>query len=196
MDHYYTEKPESEYIEKKLQIVLRDDNFSIFSASGVFSKDSLDMASKLLIQTALIPKSGKVLDLGCGYGIVGLSVLRKNKSLDLTFSDINERALALVEKNLSLLGLKGKIIKSDVFKSIKEHFDCILLNPPMAAGKDICFKMIEDSFNHLNKGGTLQIVARHNKGGKTLQEKMNKIFGETIIVSKKSGFKVYLANKH
>jgi len=195
MEHYYTEKPTSKYLESEIKISLNEDVFYINSASGVFARGGLDSASKLLIESANLPESGDILDLGCGYGVIGLAVLRKKNEYNVTFSDVNERALNLVRNNLKKLKLRGKVIKSDGFEKIKKSFDCILLNPPMAAGRKTCFKLIEDSYNHLNSNGTLQIVARHNKGGKVLQEKMNEVYGKTEVLSKKSGFRVYMAKK-
>ena len=101
----------------------------------------------------------------------------------------------LTKKNLKLNDVKGKTIQSDGFKKINEEFDAVLLNPPQVAGKDVCFMLIEESFTHLNKGGNLQIVARHNKGGKTLSEKMRSVFGNVEETAKGSGYRVYLSLK-
>ncbi|MGV8169165.1 MAG: class I SAM-dependent methyltransferase [Candidatus Nanoarchaeia archaeon] len=195
-EHYFSEKQESSNERFLIEIKLKNDSFSLLSSSGLFSKNELDTATKLLIEKAEIKnEEGKVLDLGCGYGVVGISVLRKYKKMNVVFSDVNERALELTKENLMRLKLKGKVLKSDLYSKIEEKFDIIISNPPYAAGREVCFKLIEESFEHLEKNGTLQIVARHNKGGKVLSEKMKEVFGNLETTAKSGGFHVYLSRR-
>ncbi|MGV8162550.1 MAG: class I SAM-dependent methyltransferase [Candidatus Nanoarchaeia archaeon] len=192
-DHYFSENPKSENNRFLIDIKLRGDSFKLLSSSGIFSKDEVDTATKLLIERAITGE--KILDIGCGYGVVGISLMRRNKDLSVVFSDINERAVALTKENLLRFGLKGVVVKSDLFEKLDKDFDVILSNPPYAAGRKVCFKLIEDSFFHLNNEGTLQIVARHNKGGKVLSEKMKEVFGNVETIAKSGGFHVYVSRK-
>jgi 16S rRNA (guanine1207-N2)-methyltransferase len=193
VEHYFSEKQKSDDSRFEIQIKLRNDSFAIMSASGIFSKAEIDTATKLLIENSRIGE--KILDLGCGYGIVGISILRRHKDANVYFSDVNERALDLTTENLKKLNLKGTVVKSNVFDNLNENFDTILTNPPMAAGRKVCYQIIEDSYKHLDKEGTLQLVARHNKGGKTLSEKMNEVFGNVEAIAISGGFRVYLSRK-
>ena len=195
MDHYFSEKPTSEETIFKISVNALGLSFEMLSASGLFSKDALDTASKLLIEKSKISGT-KGLDLGCGNGVVGICILKKYPATEVVFSDINERAVKICQKNLNKLKLKGKVIKSDLFEKISGEFDFILSNPPYAAGRDVCFKLIEESFNHLKKRGTLQIVARHNKGGKILSEKMENVFESVEALAKSGGFRVYMSVKN
>ena len=195
MDHYYSENPDSDFVKSKINVLLKDDSFSLFSASGLFSKDKLDFATKLLIENCVLPENGRVLDLGCGYGVVGISILRKNIDLEVIFSDVNRRGLEITKENLKELDLKAKVVQSDLFDNLKNDFDVVLSNPPMAAGRKKCFSLIEESFGYLNKGGSLQIVARHNKGGAALEKKMENVFGNIETLAKKGGFRVYRSIK-
>ena len=109
-------------------------------------------------------------------------------------TDINKRAIALAKKNIKLNKVKAIIKSGDLYEPYKEEkFDAILVNPPMAAGRKICYQIIEEAKEHLNKDGTLQLVARHQKGGRQLEKKMQEVFGTVETVSKKSGFRVYLS---
>ncbi len=192
-EHYFSEKQVSDDKRFEIMISLKNDSFKVLSSSGVFSKKELDDATRLLIENVEIGK--RVLDLGCGYGIIGISILRKHNDVDVYFSDVNERALELTKENLKRLKLKGEVIKSCVYDNINETFDTIISNPPMAAGRKTCFNIIEGAYSHLLKNGTLQIVARHNKGGRTLSDKMNEIFGNVETVAMSRGFRVYLSRK-
>ncbi len=195
-EHYFTEKPTSKLRLRKISVFVRGINLNLNTAAGVFSPDYLDNGTKLLIESAIIKNSWKVLDLGCGYGVVGIAIKRLFPSVNITMSDINERALKLAKMNAKLNKTEAEIIKSNSFDSINGMFDTILLNPPQTAGKETCFDMIEKSFEHLNKKGLLQLVARHNKGGSTFEKKMKEVFGNVKEISKKSGYRVYASEKN
>ena len=191
-EHYYTKNPESKLKINKIKFTIKDKEIELFTASGLFSLSELDRGSELLINKSLIT-GNKILDLGCGYGAIGISLKLLNPELDVTFSDINERAILITKKNLYKYNLKSKVVQSDGFENINDKFDVVLLNPPQTAGKKLCFKLIEDSKNHLNENGTLQIVVRHNKGGIELSKKMNEVFGNVKDVVKRSGYRVYVS---
>jgi 16S rRNA G1207 methylase RsmC len=190
MEHYYSENPTSELVIKKLHDRQLDIDF--YTASGLFSKDHIDKGSRLLIKKANIKPGQKILDLGCGYGIVGIVIKKKNDVL-IEFSDINSRAVSVTKKNLELHKIKAKVYHCDGFEKIKSKYDIILLNPPQTAGKKVCQKLILDSKDHLNPNGSIQVVARHNKGGKSLSAFMEEIFGNVDEIAKGSGFRVYLS---
>jgi 16S rRNA (guanine1207-N2)-methyltransferase len=196
MPHYFSEKQDSSLDVKKIMIRLKDRVFELYSSSGIFSKDELDKGTKLLIESAIVKEGFSVLDLGCGYGVVGISIKKMHPGTKILMTDINERAVMISNKNLKFHNLKGiEARKSDIFSDINESFDTILLNPPQTAGRDICFRMIEESKDHLNSDGTLQIVARHNKGGETLSKKMKEVFGNVKDIGRNAGFRVYFSQK-
>jgi len=80
-----------------------------------------------------------------------------------------------------------------MFDPVEGKFDVILLNPPQTAGRKLCFRMIEESRKYLKKGGSLQLVARHNKGGRVLSEKMEEVFGNLETIARKGGYRVYVS---
>ena len=192
MEHYFSEKQKSKLSVKEIEFNLLNHNFNFLTPSGVFSFGKLDHGSKLLINKSNV--KGKVLDLGCGYGNVGICIA-KAYNLEVTLSDINERAIHFAKKNAIKNNVKVNIIKSNAFNDINEKFDTILFNPPQHAGKKLCFSMIKDSINYLNDNGTLHVVARHNKGGKDFQKHMETIYGNCEHIAIKSGFRIYLSKK-
>jgi 16S rRNA (guanine1207-N2)-methyltransferase len=197
MPHYYSAEQTSRLGLKKINIKLKKDSFSLFSCSGVFSKDRLDNGTRLLIEKSVVKNGWKVLDLGCGIGVVGIALLRRFAKINVVMSDVNKRAVMISKKNVELFGFKQrcKVIESNGFEKIKGKFDCVLLNPPQTAGKKICFEMIKGAHDHLVKDGVLQIVARHKKGGRSLSEEMESVFGNVEKVAIQSGFRIYLSKR-
>ncbi len=194
-EHYFSPKPTSTLKTFKLKAILRNKEINFTTSSGLFSFKKLDRGSELLINKSQIKENAKILDLGCGYGIIGLALKILFPSIQISFCDINERAIQLTKINLKEHHLEGDVILSNGFEKIKDTFTSILLNPPQTAGKELCFKLIEDAKEHLIKKGTLQIVARHNKGGKELSKKMQEIYGNVEEIAKKAGYRIYLSKK-
>lgn len=191
MKHYFSEKQESRLRLRKIEDNLRGNYLDFYTGSGVFSPKRIDPGSRLLIESSIIKDT--VLDLGCGYGAVGIAIKKKNPSVKVVMTDVNKRAVKLCMKNIKLNNVDADVLRGNLFEKIDRKFDTILVNPPQKAGKEICFKIIEDSINYLNKGGSLQLVARHNKGGKSLEKKMKNVFGNVKAIAKKSGYRVYVS---
>ena len=193
--HYFDSKQTSKLNLDKIKIRVFEDVFELFTASGIFSREKLDNASKLLIENANLENANSILDLGCGLGVIGISLKRKYPNLQIDFSDVNERAVMITRKNLELHNIKANSYISDGFEKITNSYDTILLNPPYAAGRDVCYKLISDSHKYINEGGSLQIVARHQKGGKMLQKKIEEVFKNSEVLAKGGGFRVYMGRK-
>ena len=179
MEHYYSENPTSVLREKEVKLKLRGNELDLVTVSGVFSFGSVDSATILLIENSEIPNSGDVLDLGCGYGSVGCALGKSFPDLRIVMSDVNLRALDYAKRNIKKNRLLNcRVVRSDCFSNIPESFNTILLNPPINAGRKLCVQMIIKSKEHLKPSGTLQIVARHNKGGRYYSAVMKEVFGE------------------
>ncbi len=195
-EHYYSEEQKSELRLKKISARLRGTELEFWTGAGVFSGKKVDKGSELLANDCIINEKSRVLDLGCGYGAVGIAVAKAFPSAEVVLTDINKRAAKLARINRKLNRTQNtKVLQGNMYEKVEGKFDAILLNPPQTAGKQVCFEMIGQASNYLNNGGTLQVVARHNKGGKTLSEKMKEVFGNLEEVSKKSGYRIYLSRK-
>jgi len=192
MSHYFEAKQKSKFVPKEIKAILRGREFTFTTASGVFSIEHVDKGTKILVDYCEVPAEVKVLDLGCGYGVVGIAIKKCLPKTDVTMVDVNERAISLAKKNAEKNNVDVKILQGDLYEPIKdEKFDVILVNPPYVAGREVCYKIIEESIKHLNKKGTLQLVARHNKGGAMLEKKMKEVFGNVNTLAKKAGYRVY-----
>lgn len=199
MNHYYTEKPSSKSEIKKIELDFLDKNFIFFTDNGVFSKNKIDFGSELMIKTFLnhtAIKNGNFLDIGCGYGPVGIIIKTFLPDLDIYLSDINERALDLTEKNLNANNIKNfYIMKSNIFDNISNNFDCILSNPPIRAGKDTIFKIYSEAYNHLHPNGSFYCVIQTKHGAKSTFKKIKEIFGNCETLTIDSGYRILFAQK-
>ena len=198
MEHYYTNNPTSTSEERIIEYKIKDKTIKLTVDNGVFSKYHVDIATNFMINTLIDMETikGKVLDLGCGYGVIGISLASFYKDLDITMVDINERALGLAKKNCKLNGLdKVDIIESDGFTNIKDTFNCIITNPPIRAGKQVIYKMYQDSFEHLKEGGVLYLVINKKHGAPSTKEYLEELFGNCEVLDKKAGFNVIKCEK-
>ncbi len=194
MDHYYSERPQSEIQEHKFSYEIKGIELEFISVSGVFAfSEKVDKASRILIENFRPSGAGNfVLDMGCGIGPISLYIKARYPHLQVTAADINERAVLYTENNARLNNLSIEAMKSDLYLQLEGRlFGDILSNPPIAAGKVLNTRLIHEAKNHLLKNGALWLVAYHNKGGETLKRIMNEAFGNVEDIEKKGGIRVY-----
>ena len=193
MNHYFKSNENLKHKETETEYVYKFTKFNFITDTGVFSKDKVDFATNILLEN-LPQLSGKTLDIGCGYGCIGI-VLAKTygENISVTMSDINERALELAKKNAKENNVNANIIKSDGFENITESFDNIILNPPIHAGKTVIYKIYEETYNHLNPNGRFFIVIQKKHGALSHKEKLEEIFGSKncSVLYQKKGFFVF-----
>ncbi|OOF35546.1 16S rRNA (guanine(1207)-N(2))-methyltransferase RsmC [Rodentibacter heidelbergensis] len=165
---------------------------TIHSLPGVFSANKLDTGTALLLSTLNHAISGKVLDLGCGAGVIGSMIKKMNPHSSVTMSDIHAMALESAHKTLLENQLEGEVLASDVFSEIKGKFDLIISNPPFHDGIDTAYQAVKALISqakwHLNQGGELRIVAN---GFLPYPDLLQQYFGEVNVLAQTSKFKVY-----
>jgi 16S rRNA (guanine1207-N2)-methyltransferase len=205
MEHYSTTDPQSELIVTEIDYELinpiRNIKLSLKIPSGVFASKYIDKATDLLIKSSINYfhennfdiENKKVLDLGCGYGIISLVYASLNANV--TGSDINKRALKFARINTKGNRLKLELINSDFFTNINDKFDLIITNPPFKVGREKLKKMLEEIKEHLNEKGMFIFVAPYNQGGKYLAQFTEELFGNKTILKRKSGFRVWVFKK-
>jgi 16S rRNA (guanine1207-N2)-methyltransferase len=189
MAHYSDETERKEF---SILVRWKGESLPFLSSKGVFSKDGLDTGTAVLLESMQLPASGTVLDLGCGIGVVGILTKRMRPDLAVTQSDVTEKAVSLTRENARAHGVASRVVRSDCYEAfLGERFNTILLNPPRAAGKDVIRRMIADAPQHLVPGGSLQLVAMTNKGGKSYEAMLSLAFGNVEKIGRGSGFSVY-----
>ncbi|RST71763.1 class I SAM-dependent methyltransferase [Siminovitchia acidinfaciens] len=197
-EHYYSRKPEVESDPIYWDTKLRSHPFRFKTDRGVFSKQEVDFGSRLLIDSFALPGApGPLLDLGCGYGPIGLSLAKDFPDRVIHMADINERAVGLAKENAAANQVENvKIYESDAFQSVGEKdFAAILINPPIRAGKQVIFDMFEKACHHLVENGELWIVIQKKQGAPSAKTKLEEVFGEVETVTKKKGYYIIQAKK-
>jgi 16S rRNA (guanine1207-N2)-methyltransferase len=196
MEQYFTQNPATEKEIYKFDWNIGSEVFNFYTSNSVFSKKGMDFGSMLLIETILKENEGfggSILDLGCGYGPLGIIAAKLLKKSFVTMCDVNERALELSRMNAkeNKVDDRTKIIASSAFENIKDNYDIIMTNPPIRAGKDVVFSFYEGAYEHLNRGGKLYVVIQKKQGASSTKAKLESLFGSCETADKKSGYFIF-----
>ncbi|MGY3729392.1 class I SAM-dependent methyltransferase [Lactococcus termiticola] len=186
---YYEDNRDLAHDEKELSISLLGLPMRFMTDAGVFSKSAIDYGTRVLIDNFEPGQAKSLLDVGCGYGAMGLPLAKKH-GLALTMVDVNSRALELAEKNALLNQVAVESIKlSDQYEALAgETFDSIVSNPPIRAGKEVVHGILSGAIDHLNPQGHLTIVIQKKQGAPSAQKKMLEVFGNCELVAKDKGY--------
>jgi len=188
--HYFTDSPDLPDDPRTFTYYYKDHALRLTSNSGVFSHGHVDEATDLLLKNIpALQEGGSLLDLGCGYGAIGVA-LGKAYGLQVTMADVNPRALACAEINCRENGVEAGIVQSDCFEGITESFDTITLNPPIHAGKAIVYCLFEDAAKNLNPGGGFYVVMLDKHGAAGAADHLRGIFGVCESLYRKKGLRV------
>jgi 16S rRNA (guanine1207-N2)-methyltransferase len=197
-NHYYSKNPEVESNPVFWDFILREYTLRFKTDRGVFSKKEVDFGSRLLIERfEFEKKKGKILDVGCGYGPIGLSLAKSFPNAVIHMVDVNQRALDLAKENAKLNQLENvNIYESDRLLQVEEGgFDSILTNPPIRAGKKTVHDIFEQSYEHLADFGELWVVIQKKQGAPSAIEKLEMMFGQVDVVEKRKGYFIIKAKK-
>ncbi|WP_306800731.1 class I SAM-dependent methyltransferase [Streptococcus mitis] len=184
---YYAENPDAAHDIHELRVELLGEKMTFLTDAGVFSKKMVDFGSQLLLKCLEVNQGETVLDVGCGYGPLGLS-LAKAYGVQATMVDINNRALDLARQNAERNKVEATIFQSNIYEQVEDKFDHVISNPPIRAGKQVVHEIIEKSQDFLETGGDLTIVIQKKQGAPSAKSKMEEVFGNCEIVKKDKGY--------
>ncbi|MBQ5153474.1 class I SAM-dependent methyltransferase [Macrococcoides caseolyticum] len=190
MSHYYSEEQTVASHENTISFNMGSHSLKLTTDAGVFSKGGVDFGSKLLVQTFLDDaQPERILDVGCGYGTMGLMVANHFPESTVHMVDVNTRALALSERNAVTNKINNAMIyKSDGLNEVTEQFDAVITNPPIRAGKDVVHRILSDSYNILEHRGALYVVIQKKQGMPSAKKKMDEVFGNVTVLKKDKGY--------
>ena len=186
-DHYYTENPNSAHDEWQVEVRALGNDLRFTTDAGVFSRDGLDRGTEVLLN-ALPEPHGRVLDLGCGWGAVGVTLGKKYPGLEIVMTDINARAVDLARRNLVKNGVRAEVVQGDGFDAVSGPFDLIVTNPPIRAGKAVIYGLFDRARDFLAPGGSLYIVIRKQQGAPSALKHLKETYGDAEIVDREAGF--------
>ena len=187
-EHYYTNNPTSEHEERSFRAVFAGRVLAFDTDAGVFSKQHVDPGSELLCKALPDTLSGRVLDMGCGWGAMTVMTLARFPQAELTMADVNERALALAVSNVEKNHMQATAILSDGFEKIEGEFDAVITNPPIRAGKAVIYRMFEDAKAHLVPGGALYLVIRKQQGAPSALKFLKELYGKAEVIERDGGY--------
>ena len=191
---YYAENPDSAHDIHELKVTLLGQSFTFLTDSGVFSKKMVDYGSQVLLNTLDFEKGKTLLDLGCGYGPLGIS-LAKVQGVKPTMVDINNRAIDLAKQNGKKNCVEADIFQSTIYEKVNGTFDYIISNPPIRAGKQVVHTIISESINYLKVDGNLTIVIQKKQGAPSAKAKMEEVFGNVEILKRDKGYYILRSEK-
>ena len=199
MSHYFQEDPNLASKIKEINFEVNGITMKLLTDNGVFSKNNVDEGSLAFLKVLLPLDLGKnILDLGCGYGTIGLTLAKAHEEVRVTLADINSRAVALCMRNAELLNLSRRvtILQSDIYEKIEGPYDSIVVNPPIRAGKAVTYRMYEEAKQYLIDGGSLYIVIRKAQGAPSASKYIEDIFGNVTLLKRDKGYYIYVATKN
>ena len=193
-EQYFTAEPTSAHSESACEFVYRGHTLRFTTDSGVFSRGEIDYGTRTLLG-ALRGVSGRALDLGCGWGAIGVCVGKAFPGCEIVMADINERAAALAQRNAEENGVRADVVLSDGFANVEGYFDVILTNPPIRAGKQVIYRLFAQSAERLKHGGRLILVIRKKQGADSALRYLNTLFSAVETVDRSGGFHVIQCTK-
>lgn len=200
MPQYFEANPDTPSNRKTVDYRINGINFSFVTDTAVFSKTSVDKGTDLLLESAIadIKKRGpgrdeSLLDLGCGWGVVGIVMKTVFTLFDVTCVDVNSRAVGLAKENAKLnLRAPDTIMVSDVLAAVPEDkmFDTVITNPPVRAGKKTVFEFYDQSYAHMKEGGAIYVVLQRKQGADSTKKRLTELFGNCETIDIKGGYHV------
>ena len=195
-DHYYTRTPQSASRPAECTFSYRGIDLVFTTDAGVFSRGEVDTGTRLLLEALPEEMQGDILDLGCGWGIIGISIARKWPGSRVVMADVNTRALDLSRENAKRNRAEVVCVESDGMGALMERsFDAVVTNPPIRAGKQVIYKMFADAATRLKDGGALYLVIRKQQGAESCIKYLETIYSSVEKLDKSGGFWVLKASK-
>ncbi|MDR5683578.1 MAG: methyltransferase [Armatimonadota bacterium] len=193
--HYFSERPRTRSHRRTVRFSFRGRAFLFETDRAVFSHGAVDRGTRLLLEALEIGPTDTVLDVGCGYGVIGIVAASAAPGGCAVLTDVNERAVALSRDNARRNGLANvEVLLGAGYEPVRgRRFDVIATNPPIRAGRGVVEGIIEGAPEHLKPGGRFYLVARTGMGAKTLGRIVARIFGNAEEVERGGGFRVYKA---
>lgn len=198
VSHYFTKDPTTPSKERTITYKFNGLTYNLVTDTNVFAKNGVDEGSMTLLKVIADKiNTGKVLDIGCGYGVIGLTLARHNPDIQVVCSDINLRAVNLTIRNARALELSNRVtaLQSNLYENIEGQFDTVVSNPPIRAGKLVLDSIYTGAYQKLNTNGNLYLVVRRKQGAESTIKRLKEIFPLVDVLEKDKGYWIIHASK-
>ena len=196
MSHYFTDNRQLPQNRKEISFRFSGFIIPLITDNGVFCKSEVDFGSYVLLKTIKEePLGDHILDLGCGYGVIGVTVKKMFPDAEMLMVDVNPRAVELAVLNAQKNSVEAEVRVSDIFGNVTETLSDILTNPPIRAGKKVIYAMFEQAYDHLRPQGHLYVVIRKQQGALSAKAKIEVIFGNCEVINKEKGYYILKSTK-
>ncbi|MBR1585122.1 MAG: methyltransferase [Clostridia bacterium] len=189
-DHYYSAQPQSDHRYAPCAYAYRGIEARFVTDAGVFSRGEVDRGTDALLNALPADLAGRVLDVGCGWGAIGVTVGKRYPACAVTMCDINQRAVELARQNARANGVDAQVIASDGLAQVEGTFDVILTNPPIRAGKQVIYGIFAAARRQLSPGGALYLVIRKQQGADSAVKYLKTLFSNVETIERSGGFHV------
>lgn len=194
VDHYFSADPEATDHRRDIATRICGRDYTFTTARGVFARDGLDKATKILLDTCEPPRTARtVLDLGCGWGPLACAIARECSDVVVHAVDTNARALDLVRRNADRLDVRERVLAYAPDEAPDVTYDEIWSNPPIRIGKQALHEMLLHWFGRLSDEGVARLVVGKNLGSDSLQRWLNEQGYPTDRLTSAKGFRILRA---
>jgi 16S rRNA (guanine1207-N2)-methyltransferase len=188
-DHYYTRNPQSASRPAGCEFVYRGQTLRFETDAGVFSRGELDEGTRLLLEALPERMTGEILDLGCGWGAIGIALAKTNPDARITMGDVNLRALELARANAARNGVSVSCVESDGMAAfLHKPWDAVVTNPPIRAGKQVIYRMFAEAAERLKPDGALYLVIRKQQGAESCMKYLETLFSSVQRLERSAGY--------
>ncbi|HEY8532099.1 MAG TPA: methyltransferase [Limnochorda sp.] len=196
-EHYFTREPSAPHSRRLIEFRSGDEVYRFWTDRGVFSRERVDRGTRLVLEEIETPPAGRFLDLGAGYGVIGIVLARRAPGAEVDLVEQNRRAAALARENLLLNGVtNARVLEGDGFEPVAgQVYRLIVTNPPLRAGRALVERWIDQAYDHLAPGGRFYMVARTSQGARTLEGLVARRFGSVVEAAKGGGFRLFYGER-
>jgi 16S rRNA (guanine1207-N2)-methyltransferase len=175
---------------REILFYYRGNKILLTTNTGIFSKSYVDFGTQQLLKNInLTQGTTSVLDVGCGYGVIGITIAKTYEFSKVDMIDINSRAVEITKENIIKNNVNNaSCFISNIYENIVSQYDLIVSNPPIRAGKQVVHSILADAYQHLNIGGSIIVVIQKKQGAPSTMKKLKEVFGNVTVVDREKGY--------
>lgn len=195
VEHYFTQRPSSPHQTRTLRFLYRGRVLTFTTDRGIFSYEALDPGTGLLIENLELGEAEDLLDMGCGWGAIGIAAASSMPKGKVTMVEVNHRAVLLARQNARANKLANlEVLQGDLFEPVGEaRYDVVVSNPAYKAGRELVLRFLDQTPAHLKEKGRLVLVGKGSQGILYYQRWLEERWASVEVVGRGSGYRVLLA---